>query len=564
MSGKSRSRRPASNSARASKRSHERPIIERTTLRVFISYHTEPALKCATRLKNQIEGKFPLASVYTSADLQNRMGINWKPQVFSNIHAANAFIAVVDDRWSDKVHCPDSIVRQEVEAALRNPNIRIHFPFRLPRVEIPVRDHLPPSIRELADKEWFQDRGRKLLSIKPQEQKLLDDLGEAYSKLLKENTMPIAFVSSALALRTKHDSLSYFSLVMTEIVQQARSESRVRMSVVVKIPGAENAEREQKKLLEEVLENSQQYRAIIVNPFKAKALEPVIRSFCSNHATYPIFTVDQCFGDKPWNAVMRREGATRSDKRLRSALNDGALPCGVMCNWYEGGKLAGELLLAYLNRVRVEKPLIWVLTGNPGTEDRQEGFRRAIGDKAPIVELKGQFQEDRARDEFKKEWQRGAQHPHAVFCTNDEMALGVRKALEDIANQSRLKGSNKADPTFGIKIVGFDAIHDVTSHLGNPNDRIPPSGYYLNTIDVDIRGQVSLLIDMVAEYLRVQKRDPGERIVLVTPRPFVPQNIQDARVDAEIVRWNAQDLQVYEAYRNRGVSRAGSGRERTS
>lgn len=592
-------------------------------LNVFVSFHKDKGASEAELIQKEIEKAFPLASVFVSVDPNSKMmGADWDRQIYANLHYANVFVAIIDDAWANRIHKPDSIVRREVEAALWNPGIQAHFPYRLDNVKVPSPDDMPPSVRDFLRKEFCQGD----VNLPTQRDQLIKDLRQIEATLAITNKLPLVFISSALALRTSNDSLAFFSLVVTEIVHQARRETRLPMSVIVKIPEMETVEAavvEQKRILADVLEHHDLYRAIILAPFQVKALQPYVMAFLKQHPKYPIFTVDQCFDPDGWKIVpatsfvssvadaslvvaetppVTPEEVAVSPTTSVADVSTPAeasvpVPLGVMSNWKEGGKLAGKLIQNYLETVKVETPTVWVLIGTSGTEGRQDGFAEWLVDSKKykvkrasldttkstdgssgdanlkvitIVEIDGRFQQDYAKNQVKGKYDAEKVLPHAIFCTNDEMSLGVCDALDEIdeeaqtvkptasseptgseADNLRPKDAAGSAPTFGIKIVGFDAIHDFTTHISPKEDPTRSHPRFLNTIDVRIREQVRQLMDMIVEYVRNPAVRP-EAFMKVMPGEFIPIKTQKARVKREMKKWtkaHSSELTAYQKER---------------
>jgi hypothetical protein len=516
--------------------------LEGVVLKVFISYYTSGSAEQASSLKERIKKEFPLAKVFLSLDPNSKkQGVDWDRELFTELHQSNTFVALIDSNWVYRIHTPGSIVRRELETALWNPHIRAHFPIRLDNVSIPKESDLPPSVRDFLRKEFFQDGVGATADFDKQCNQLLTRLTGLEAELMKLNQLPLTFISSPLALRTTNDSLAFFSLLVTEIVHQAQRENRLPMPVIVKIPEmetVENAEIEQKRILDGVLTEADSYRAIVIAPFQAAGLQSYVDRFRKEHARYPLFTIDQCFGTKPWT--------TEYDEAARAR---DLIPGGVMCDWGQGGSRAADLLNDYFVEVGVREPTVWLLTGTPGMEDREEGFERRLKELNPLAKtlhLTAKFQQDRARDLFLENAKKLDYLPHGVFCTNDEMALGVRDALEEIKLHPEKRSERfkeVTDPTFGIKIVGFDAIHDFTTHISPREDPTVRHPHFLNTINVRLREQARQLIDLIVEYIRNPKDDKlAYRVKWVMPTEFVPLNTQKARVLTELKEWEAKEV----------------------
>lgn len=521
-----------------------RPKLDSTSLRVFISYRGKSSKRRVEQLTAQIRERLPLAYPFAACASERENGKPWKEELRKAIFLSNAFIAVLDEDWADEVQREDSVVRWETEAALRSPNIQTRFVFRLPNVKAPDPDDLPLALRPLFDDNFTGDDDAPPKD-EEQVELLLSALATTEKDLLEANTMPIALISSALTSegtdQDKGDTLPFFSLVVTDVVQEA-AQAAFPMNVVVKIPrlgiGSRGIANSQRAILRTILADASRYRAIILNPFNPYDLLPFIRRFRERHPQYPLFTIDQCFGAPPWSAAQ---------------CDDGDLPAGVMCDWELGGKIAAKMIIAHLAAVDVKEPLLWIFTGITWTRAREDGFLRELedeyGSKVQHETFQADFRQDEARNHVLRTWERTHLLPHAIFCTNDEMALGVHEALEQLSGRTRMSPAltgPDTDPTFGIKVVGFDAIHDVTTRISPPNDLSPKVGtFFLNTVDVRIHEQANAVVGMVQNYLHDPHEQPSPRIHLIKPKWYVTPTAQAARTRAEI----AQFGQLLDEYR---------------
>jgi len=135
----------------------------------------------------------------------------------------------------------------------------------------------------------------------------------------------------------------------------------------------------------------------------------------------------------------------------------------------DGGRKAGAVMLEALKNVK--SPRVLLLEGLPVHQsalDRAQGFREAIGKRAQIVAVNGEWSRDKAQELVASKFSR--EHFDGIFGSNDEMALGAITAL---------KARNTPRAEWPI-IVGFDATPDGLKALA--------SGDMYATIAQDARG----------------------------------------------------------------------------
>lgn len=160
---------------------------------------------------------------------------------------------------------------------------------------------------------------------------------------------------------------------------------------------------------------------IIINPVDSTAIAPSVEK--ANEANIPVICVDR-------------------------GTDSGDIVSFIASNNIEGGKMAGEYILEKVG----ENAEVIQLEGIPGassTRERGEGFSEATDGKINLVASQtANF--DRAEGMSVMENLLQA-HPDikAVFCQNDEMALGASEAI---------KASGK-----DIVVVGFDGNDDAIS-----------------------------------------------------------------------------------------------------
>lgn len=172
----------------------------------------------------------------------------------------------------------------------------------------------------------------------------------------------------------------------------------------------------------------QKVGAILINPVDSDAVVNGVRA--ANRAKIPVLTID------------------------RSA-NGGEVVTHIASDNVAGGQMAGE----YIVKLLKGKGKVVELQGVPGTSaarDRGKGFNEVIA-KNPGIKLVAQQEAgfDRQKGLTVMENILQAQPEiDAVFCHNDEMALGALKAIQ-AANRS------------GIIVVGFDATDDAVKAVND-------------------------------------------------------------------------------------------------
>jgi len=194
-------------------------------------------------------------------------------------------------------------------------------------------------------------------------------------------------------------------------------------SVETIVTDAQNDSSTQSNQVEDLI--TQGVDLIIVNPVDSTAIAPSIQK--ANEANIPVICVDR-------------------------GSDEGELLSFIASNNIEGGKMAGEYILEQVG----ENAEVIQLEGIPGassTRERGQGFEEATSGKINLVASQtANF--DRAEGLTVMENLLQA-HPDvkAVFCQNDEMALGAREAI---------KASGK-----DIVVVGFDGNDDAVEAVKN-------------------------------------------------------------------------------------------------
>ncbi|MFO3715428.1 D-ribose ABC transporter substrate-binding protein [Anaerococcus cruorum] len=160
---------------------------------------------------------------------------------------------------------------------------------------------------------------------------------------------------------------------------------------------------------------------IIINPVDSTAIAPSVEK--ANEANIPVICVDR-------------------------GTDSGDIVSFIASNNVEGGKMAGEFILEQVG----ENAEVIQLEGIPGassTRERGEGFSEATNGKINLVASQtANFDRAEGMSVMENLLQAHAD-VKAVFCQNDEMALGASEAI---------KASGK-----DIVVVGFDGNDDAIS-----------------------------------------------------------------------------------------------------
>lgn len=210
----------------------------------------------------------------------------------------------------------------------------------------------------------------------------------------------------------------FFVSIREGIEEKAKEEG-----AEVVISDAQNDSSVQSNQIEDLI--TQKVDIIIINPVDSTAISSSVQK--ANEANIPVICVDR-------------------------GSEDGEILSLVASNNVEGGKMAGEFILEKVG----ENAEVIQLEGIPGassTRERGQGFEEATKDKINLVASQpANF--DRAEGLTVMENLLQAQPDvKAVFCQNDEMALGASEAI---------KASGK-----DIVIVGFDGNDDAVEAVKN-------------------------------------------------------------------------------------------------
>lgn len=207
---------------------------------------------------------------------------------------------------------------------------------------------------------------------------------------------------------------------------------RQRYDVVLKIPYEDFSKNDQTWIFQHLERHPGAYIGGIIIPYKHESIRKELAELC-NKISYPVIFADV----RPFDA--------ESDYPRNTAF--------VGYDERKIGILAARRVAKYLQESRIDKPLVEVIGCAHSQTGRQDAFCEGLKKLVPGVifgpKRDGEFRRSKAKDiavSFFDESVKREQYIDAIFCTNDEMALGVYDAMLSVE-------------TFGIKppfLIGVD------------------------------------------------------------------------------------------------------------
>jgi DNA-binding LacI/PurR family transcriptional regulator len=452
------------------------------------------------KLKHLFDKRFGTGATFVDHDLPK--GAHAPRTIDGRLEQCRIFVAVIGKNWrcgptgEKNIDDPQDWVHQEIRWALDRDRSRVEI---MP-ILIDV-DKMPEVCEEL------KDFGNHFATVIRSEHLESTELAALFNKLDQlSNWMkprPFALVSSTLSYfgtrgsRDSPEGLDYFIALVTALVNQLQNKHR---EAVLKVPEfRQNDEAttvaNQKRLVEEVLDNHKLYRGLIVAPYQVEPLVRVIMGYLNELDHFPIAFIDKGFAEESSQSTIRGLGS------ILSVENDG----------FQNGGIAAECLGRYLKQAGIQRANALIMLGRAGSAPRATGFEKSLAEQGERNGVDIVCRRSPPMD-FTEEAGRKAclyyfDNPNAVpelfgrdcpcqvqafFCCNDEMALGVRGALQQKA------AAVKCLP-HPIAIIGFDGIRDMTRILDRKGEGADP--HMLNTIDVKVPEQVDRLIQMLMDYL---------------------------------------------------------------
>lgn len=176
----------------------------------------------------------------------------------------------------------------------------------------------------------------------------------------------------------------------------------------------------------------------------------------------------------------------------------------------EGGRMAAHYIAEKLGG----EGKVLEMSGTPGaspTIDRGGGFNEVMEEEYPEIEIldqqTGRFMRGEGMSVMEDLL---AAHPEAeaIFCHNDDMALGALEAIDD---EGRLED---------MIVVGFDAIEDALNEI--------EAGRLDATIEQFPQGQSQRALEILAEYVRDGVEPDPE--VYLKPAIITEDNLDEAEI----------------------------------
>lgn len=275
----------------------------------------------------------------------------------------------------------------------------------------------------------------------------------------------LLFLSSAFVPATDHrDTLDFFTLLTSKLTERLSA----YYDIVLRVPQDNKSGTQQAEFLGQAIRFMRCYDAIVIAPIETNALKAPLSAFMKANPKYPVLTIDKNF-----------------EEHLE-AFNPHPPP-SVIVDGKEGGSLAGKALKRYCTSIGKRNPRVRILQGLEGAEPRVAGCKAEFSDIPGAVSIHKQLSFDSlsAQQRIKMDLEI-KDFCDAYFCTNDEMALGVREALIAYEREGG-QWPNDQPPI----IIGFDGIGTVKSLIRNGDK------YMYGTIDARLEDQVAALSDMI-------------------------------------------------------------------
>jgi inositol transport system substrate-binding protein len=229
---------------------------------------------------------------------------------------------------------------------------------------------------------------------------------------------------------------------------------------------------------------------IVISPLDVSAMAPAIQAAVENGV--PVVTIDR-----------------------RVAGVEGIL-AHVGADNVKGGEAQGEWVLKnYPNGATLIN-----LQGQPGASpaiDRNQGLHNIL-DKHPdkyriVAEQTANFARDQGLSVTESLLAGMATPPDLIVAANDDMALGAVEAVNNRGMADR------------IKIIGFDALPEALAQIRD--------GKLAGSVEQFPGGQSRRAMQIMVEYLK-DKKEPAEKLVLLTPVMITKDNINEAERLGEV------------------------------
>lgn len=375
----------------------------------------------------------------------------------------------------------------------------------------------------------------------------------------KKQKKPVLFISSALSPNHPLEHPDHSKIFEFFVIMAAKLSIELRKlgyDIVLKVPSNQKTARDDQarfiKELDESRNANKYYSAVVIAPFDTNLLENDVATLIYNLNPHviKIITIDKYFKSHNGNLI--------GNPGIKA-------PPFVICDAEAGGRLAAQSLVRYYidNKLKnsLNELIIIIMEGLDGSDERINGFTNemariknfpnkcinlvySIYSDLDREKWKGDFDRQKAKNIIKDNFaELNSNNINAIFCCNDEMALGVRDHLCERYNEVKndidkskneireleqyigkiefkkiieQKGKDNIDLTSeynemndkkttlssleaekswieNIKVIGYDGILEVQLLIKN-NDP-----WIINSVDVDIDEQVINIVKWINE-----------------------------------------------------------------
>ena len=201
-----------------------------------------------------------------------------------------------------------------------------------------------------------------------------------------------------------------------ELIQETfRELHRHDYEVILKIPYEDFSENEQRRIFEHLERHPHDYKGGIIVIYKHERLTREITELCDK-LSYPVVFAD-----------------------VRPFESESEYPPNAAFVGYDAnkiGEMAARRVAKHLKEIAKENPVVKVICSATSQTKRQDAFCEELTRLIPRADIEvkreGEFRRSKAKDialGFFDESIKNKRYIDAVFCTNDEMALGVYDAM---------------------------------------------------------------------------------------------------------------------------------------
>lgn len=246
------------------------------------------------------------------------------------------------------------------------------------------------------------------------------------------------------------------------------------LDVVVKIPRGGYSVADQDQYFNLLIKNRHNYLGGIIVPIQPNARQKEIVEFVEGFAKPVVFLDAYPFSESDYSHPQT---------------------CFVGYDNAVGGKKAADTLIHAFRNKEITSPRILVIGGNC-QRPRQTAFSEAIRKEFPsatiVLNEEGNFLRKEARKIATHYFQEASaknKHYDAVYCTNDEMALGVVDALQAFPKKMSTQ----------ICVIGYDGVEEAILTIERGNTP------FANTVVQDTQALAVKAVEILVKMLENKK-----------------------------------------------------------